>query len=106
MHIHLITSTTFRRARPSIGAIVAGIMLGMMQAARAEPATKASPTNAPSYFQGAGAYIGVNFGYGFGQARTDALFGDASMGAPLLATGSSLESNGVPGGAQRGYHSQ
>jgi high affinity Mn2+ porin len=106
MHIHPITSTTFRRARPSIGAVAAGMMLGMMQAAVAEPATKASPTNAPSYFQWAGAYIGVNFGYGFGQSRTDALFSDASMGTPLLATGSSSKSNGVLGGAQTGYNWQ
>ena len=106
MHIHLITSTTFRRARPSIGAIAAGVMLGVMQAARAEPATKASPPNAASYFHWTGTYIGTNFGYGFGHSHTDAIFSDASLGTPLLATGSSAKFNGVLGGAQAGYNWQ
>jgi opacity protein-like surface antigen len=81
-------------------------MLGMMQAARAEPATKASPPNAASYFRWTGAYIGTNFGYGFGHSHTDALFSDASLGTPLLATGSSVKFNGVLGGAQAGYNWQ
>src|ERR1700737_2038586 len=106
MHIHLITGTTFRWARPSIGAIAAGVMLGVMQAARAEPATKASPPNAASYFHWTGTYIGTNFGYGFGHSHTDAIFSDASLGTPLLATGSSAKFNGVLGGAQAGYNWQ
>jgi len=106
MYIHLITSTTFRRARPSIGAIAAGVMVGMMQAARAEPTTKASPPNAAPYFHWTGAYIGTNFGYGYGHSHTDALFSDASLGTPLLATGSSTKFNGVLGGVQAGYNWQ
>src|SRR6202047_2215955 len=106
MHIHLITSTTFRRARPSIGAIAAGVMLGVMQAARAEPATKASPPNAAAYFHWTGTYIGTNFRYGFGHSHTAPIFSDASLGPPLLATGSSAKFNGVLGGAQAGYNWQ
>jgi iron complex outermembrane receptor protein len=54
----------------------------------------------------AGPYLGLNIGYSAGKSKTDAVFGDAALGAPLLATGSTENLNGLIGGAQAGYNWQ
>jgi iron complex outermembrane receptor protein len=54
----------------------------------------------------AGPYLGLNIGYSAGKSKTDAVFGDATLGAPLFATGSSDNLNGLIGGVQAGYNWQ
>jgi iron complex outermembrane recepter protein len=54
----------------------------------------------------AGPYLGVNLGYSAGKSKTDALFNDATLGTPLLATGSSDSLKGLIGGVQAGYNWQ
>ena len=54
----------------------------------------------------AGLYIGANIGYSAGRSNTDAVFGDFTTGAPLLATGSTDNLNGAIGGIQAGYNWQ
>src|SRR5205807_8946281 len=54
----------------------------------------------------AGPYLGVNIGYSAGKSKTDAVFSDATLGAPLFATGSSENLNGLIGGVQAGYNWQ
>ena len=54
----------------------------------------------------AGPYLGLNIGYSVGKSKTDAVFSDATLGAPLLATGSTENLNGIIGGAQAGYNWQ
>jgi iron complex outermembrane receptor protein len=53
----------------------------------------------------AGPYLGLNIGYSAGKSKTDAVFSDAT-GAPLFATGSSDNLNGLIGGVQAGYNWQ
>ena len=52
----------------------------------------------------AGAYVGVNAGYGAGRTITDVSFGDFSTGYPLFATNSSDKLAGGIFGAQAGYN--
>jgi iron complex outermembrane recepter protein len=52
----------------------------------------------------AGPYLGLNIGYSAGKSRTDAVFSDTALGAPLFATGSSDNLNGMIGGFQGGYN--
>ena len=54
----------------------------------------------------AGPYIGANIGYSAGKSKTDAVFSDFTTGAPLLATGSTDNLNGMIGGIQGGYNWQ
>ena len=54
----------------------------------------------------AGPYIGANIGYSVGKSKTDAVFSDFTTGAPLLATGSTDNLNGMIGGIQGGYNWQ
>jgi iron complex outermembrane recepter protein len=54
----------------------------------------------------AGPYLGLNIGYSAGKSKTDAVFSDAALGAPLFATGSTENLNGLIGGAQAGYNWQ
>ena len=54
----------------------------------------------------AGPYIGANIGYSAGKSKTDAVFSDFTTGAPLLATGSTDNLNGMIGGIQGGYNGQ
>jgi outer membrane immunogenic protein len=54
----------------------------------------------------AGPYLGLNLGYSAGKSKTDAVFSDATLGAPLFATGSSDSLKGVIGGVQAGYNWQ
>jgi iron complex outermembrane receptor protein len=54
----------------------------------------------------AGPYLGLNIGYSAGKSKTDAVFSDATLGAPLFATGSSDNLNGLIGGVQAGYNWQ
>jgi opacity protein-like surface antigen len=54
----------------------------------------------------AGPYLGLNIGYSAGKSKTDAVFSDATLGAPLFATGSSDSLNGLIGGVQAGYNWQ
>jgi outer membrane immunogenic protein len=65
---------------------------------------QASPKWLP--YNWTGFYFGGNIGYGFGKSQTDAWFSDASMGTPLLATGSSSKFSGALGGGQTGYNWQ
>src|SRR5262249_13431934 len=51
----------------------------------------------------AGPYLGINVGYSAGKSKTDAVFSDPT-GAPLFATGSSDNLNGVIAGFQGGYN--
>jgi opacity protein-like surface antigen len=51
-------------------------------------------------------YLGVNIGYSAGRSKTDALFSDATLGAPLFATGSLDSLKGIIGGVQAGYNWQ
>jgi high affinity Mn2+ porin len=53
-----------------------------------------------------GLYIGINAGYGFGRSQTDALFSDANISSPLLATSSSSRLDGLILGVQAGYNWQ
>src|SRR5262245_13372640 len=50
-----------------------------------------------------GPYLGINVGYSAGKSKTDAMFSDPT-GAPLFATGSSDNLNGVIAGFQGGYN--
>ena len=83
------------------------------------PVTKAGYSKAPTGFGGAifkapvltawswaGPYIGANIGYSAGKSKTDAVFSDFTTGAPLLATGSTGNLNGMIGGIQGGYNWQ
>ena len=83
------------------------------------PVTKAGYSKAPTGFGGAifkapvltawswaGPYIGANIGYSAGKSKTDAVFSDFTTGAPLLATGSTDNLNGMIGGIQGGYNWQ
>ena len=83
------------------------------------PVTKAGYYKAPTGFGGAifkapvltawswaGPYIGANIGYSAGKSKTDAVFSDFTTGAPLLATGSTDNLNGMIGGIQGGYNWQ
>src|SRR6516165_4962290 len=54
----------------------------------------------------AGPYLGLNLGYSAGKSKTDGVFSDATLGAPLFATGSSDSLRGVIGGVQAGYNWQ
>ncbi|MFL6833390.1 MAG: outer membrane protein, partial [Xanthobacteraceae bacterium] len=54
----------------------------------------------------AGPYLGLNIGYSAGKSKTDAVFSDTALGAPLFATGSTENLNGLIGGAQAGYNWQ
>jgi iron complex outermembrane recepter protein len=54
----------------------------------------------------AGPYLGLNIGYSAGKSKTDAVFSDAALGAPLFATASTENLNGLIGGAQAGYNWQ
>src|SRR5215468_1403242 len=54
----------------------------------------------------AGPYRGLNLGYSAGKSKTDGVFGDATVGTPLFATGSSDSLKGVIGGVQAGYNWQ
>src|SRR5256886_1810652 len=54
----------------------------------------------------AGPYLGLNIGYSAGKSRTDAVFSDTALGAPLFATASTENLNGLIGGAQAGYNWQ
>jgi len=51
----------------------------------------------------AGPYLGINAGYSAGKSKTDAVFSDPT-GAPLFATGSTDNLNGVIAGFQGGYN--
>jgi iron complex outermembrane receptor protein len=51
----------------------------------------------------AGPYLGINVGYSAGKSKTDAVFSDLT-GAPLFATGSTDNLNGVIAGFQGGYN--
>src|SRR5262249_49757297 len=50
-----------------------------------------------------GPYVGINAGYSAGKSKTDAVFSDPT-GAPLFATGSTDNLNGVIAGFQGGYN--
>src|SRR5262245_35693011 len=50
-----------------------------------------------------GPYLGINVGYSAGKSKTDAMFSDPT-GAPLFATGSSDNLNGVIAGFQGGHN--
>src|SRR6266849_592200 len=63
-------------------------------------------TKEPMAWTWAGPYLGFNVGTGAGRSRTQALFSDATTGAPLFATASSDRLNGLIGGAQAGYNWQ
>jgi iron complex outermembrane recepter protein len=65
-----------------------------------------APVLAAAAWSWAGPYVGVNLGYSAGKSKTDATFGDAALGTPLFATGSSDSLNGAIGGAQAGYNWQ
>jgi opacity protein-like surface antigen len=54
----------------------------------------------------AGAYLGLNAGYGFGQSKTGTVMNDASAGTPLLATSTSPNLTGWRFGAQAGFNWQ
>jgi iron complex outermembrane recepter protein len=54
----------------------------------------------------AGPYLGLNVGYSAGTSKTDAVFSDATLGAPLFAAGSSDSLKGLIGGVQAGYNWQ
>src|SRR5262245_22421360 len=54
----------------------------------------------------AGPYLGVNLGYSAGKSKTDAVFSDLTLGAPLFATGSSDSLKSLIGGVQAGYNWQ
>jgi opacity protein-like surface antigen len=60
----------------------------------------------PTAWSWTGPYIGANIGYSFGKSKTDAVFNDATLGAPLFATSSSDNLNGLIGGVQAGYNWQ
>jgi iron complex outermembrane recepter protein len=69
-----------------------------------------APTKAPAYgapivtvWSWVGPYLGINVGYSAGKSKTDAVFSDPT-GAPLFATGSSDNLNGVIAGFQGGYN--
>ncbi len=89
----------------------------------AEPPAEKAPTgyykratgyDAPMFYKApivmawswAGPYLGLNIGYSAGKSRTDAVFSDAALGAPLFATSSTENLNGLIGGAQAGYNWQ
>jgi iron complex outermembrane recepter protein len=54
----------------------------------------------------AGPYLGVNYGYGWGNSNTDTVVSDASMGTPLLATSRSGRLGGMTFGGQAGFNWQ
>jgi len=69
-----------------------------------------APAKAPAFgapiaiaWSWAGPYIGINVGYSAGKSKTDAVFSDPT-GAPLFATGSTDNLNGVIAGFQGGYN--
>src|SRR5260221_12563364 len=54
----------------------------------------------------AGPYLGVNAGYGWGNASTGTLISDASIGVPLVASSTSTKLAGMTFGGQTGFNWQ
>ena len=54
----------------------------------------------------AGAYLGLNAGYGFGKSNTDTVISDSTAGTPLVATSTSSKLDGMIFGAQAGFNWQ
>jgi outer membrane immunogenic protein len=61
---------------------------------------------APSAWTWSGYYLGLNFGYGWGETRTDAFFDDTLVGGGTFATSSAFDLKGIVDGAQTGYNWQ
>src|SRR5262249_33607911 len=82
-------------------AVLPGVGIPLIYKAPAKPPAYGAPI--ATAWSWAGPYLGINVGYSAGKSKTDAVFSDPT-GAPLFATGSSDNLNGVIAGFQGGYN--